>query len=533
MKIGNCGASQVSGLFILHGVRMPFVILALAFFISACGGGGSADSSVTPPLATSSTGTVVILITDAPVDQLSAIKLDVTEATLIGGMGQQQIFSGNKSINLLDLANFDQPIGLGEVEAGSYTKIRLQIENLELVDKKTGESTYPILPANGKIDLLDQGGFAVFPGRTLLAEVDMDASKSIHIVGTGSGKYQFRPVVKVDIMNGGLPDKLARIDGVVAEIFDDPAGKFLLCDVENSQSCIVINLAEGGCVFDAEGLPVSFEQLMVNDRVVAIGRFRHEDDDDGDSDSDVDSDSDSDSDMDSDGDSDGDSDSDADSDSDSDSDTGNAADGDSDSDSDSDRVDMDLELDAIVIEIGGNAMHIKGVVASRPDENGQFQLTVDSDQVVIVELQNGTKILGEDGELGPDAIVVGAEIDIEGVVARAETADDPDPIRAALIIIDEQDEDDSLSGTIIEPLVEALISDNRSFNLATDDGDACVDLTDEPKITLVSQSSEGTVNENGEFSDLELEQSVEVFGHSGVGGCFQANEVVVDLTGQP
>ena len=89
--------------------------------------------------------------------------ISVTEVTLIGSMGHQLVFSGNQIINLLDLANYEQRIAFGEVQAGSYTKIRLRVENVELVDKYSGEITFASLPANGKIDLLDQSGFAVFP----------------------------------------------------------------------------------------------------------------------------------------------------------------------------------------------------------------------------------------------------------------------------------------------------------------------------------------------------------------------------------
>ena len=83
-----------------------------------------------------------------------------------------------------------------------------------------------------------------------------------------------------------------------------------------------------------------------------------------------------------------------------------------------------------------------------------------------------------------------------------------------------------LSGNIIDPLAAVTMS----FGLATDSGDQCVELVEDAVITLVSQSGDGTMNENAEFSDLAVGQSVEVFGHSGIGGCFQADEEVVDLT---
>jgi len=474
----------MSTLFLSRSARMSFLLLATAFLLPACGGGSGAapDTAATPPVATASTGTVVLLLTDAPIDELSAINLDVTEATLIGDTGQQLLFSGNKTINLLDLANFDQPIVFGEVEAGSFTKIRLRIENLELVDKNTGMSTFPSLPANGKIDLLDQNGFAVFPGRTLLAEIDMDANKSIHIVGTGSGKYMVRPVVKVKFMDGGFPEKLARLEGVVAEdMFDPAAGKFLLCHAEDSESCIVVNVGEDTCVFGPDGMPVGIDTLVVGDTVVAIGRFRHEDDDDGDS------------------------------------------------DSDDGRVDMDVELDALVIEIGGNAAQVKGVVLGEPDDNGKFELGVGEDTTMTVQLQDTTKIFGKDGLFDPTALLVDTVIAVEGVVETSDNPDVNDLIWAALIFVDDKDEVESLSGTIApdpDP-------DTESFILITDGGDVCVELLEEAEITLVSQDADGTMSENGDFSDLKAEQSVEVFGHSGVGGCFQADEVVVDLTAQP
>ena len=474
----------MSTLFLSRSARMSFLLLATAFLLPACGGGSGAapHTAATPPVATASTGTVVLLLTDAPIDELSAINLDVTEATLIGDTGQQLLFSGNKTINLLDLANFDQPIVFGEVEAGSFTKIRLRIENLELVDKNTGMSTFPSLPANGKIDLLDQNGFAVFPGRTLLAEIDMDANKSIHIVGTGSGKYMVRPVVKVKFMDGGFPEKLARLEGVVAEdMFDPAAGKFLLCHAEDSESCIVVNVGEDTCVFGPDGMPVGIDTLVVGDTVVAIGRFRHEDDDDGDS------------------------------------------------DSDDGRVDMDVELDALVIEIGGNAAQVKGVVLGEPDDNGKFELGVGEDTTMTVQLQDTTKIFGKDGLFDPTALLVDTVIAVEGVVETSDNPDVNDLIWAALIFVDDKDEVESLSGTIApdpDP-------DTESFILITDGGDVCVELLEEAEITLVSQDADGTMSENGDFSDLKAEQSVEVFGHSGVGGCFQADEVVVDLTAQP
>ena len=503
---------------------MPSLLLAFSLIVSACGGGGGAPAdppAAPPPPPASNVGTVGLLLTDKPSDTMSEINLDVTQAILMGDDGQHTLFDGFKRINLLDLTNFNEPIGFGEVPAGVYTKIRLHIDNLELVLKDSGEKIYPPLPANGKIDLLDSNGFAIFPGRTALIEIDMDANKSIHIVQTGnSSKYQFRPVVKVKIMDGGLPDKLARIEGTVAEIFTDPAGSFRLCSLDSPEMCLVVNSDDTTSLFDMDGVQTSFDELAVDDQVVVIGRYRHESDDDGDSDSDVDSDSDSDSDMDSDGDSDGDSDSDADSDSDSDSDLSDN-DGDSDSDSDFGGMDIDVELDAIVIEIGGTAIQVKGQAVSVPSE-GAFLLLDGEGNQFTVELQDGTKYFGPDGELGPDAVVLGANLEIEGVKPAKAAPEDPDVLRAALVFV-MADDDEQLSGTVKEPRDETA----GSFTLTTDGGDVMIQLADEAVILLVSTaSSEVTV---GSFADLAVDTAIDVFGQMDVGGFFLANEVIITV----
>ena len=160
--------------------RLPILALVVALLVAGCGGSNSQQSE-TPTIET--TGTVALLFTDKPTDEFSAIKLNVVEATLIGGEGQQTLFQGVKSIDLLNLTNYNEPVVFGQVEVGIYTKLRLVIDELELVPNDGGPSIFPALPANGKIDLLEPQGFAVLPGRTLMAEIDMDANKSIKITG--------------------------------------------------------------------------------------------------------------------------------------------------------------------------------------------------------------------------------------------------------------------------------------------------------------------------------------------------------------
>lgn len=438
--------------------RLPILALVVALLVAGCGGGSNSQQSATPKTVT--TGTVALLFTDKPTDEFSAIKLNVVEATLIGGEGQQTLFQGVKSIDLLDLTNYNEPVVFGQVKVGIYTKLRLIIDELELVPNDGGPSIFPALPANGKIDLLEPQGFAVLPGRTLMAEIDMDANKSIKITGAGkSRRYNFRPVVKAHFMDGGLPDKLARLEGIVSEIFASPTGSFRLCSAEMPDNCVTVNTVASTSIFDNEGLATDFATLMVNDPAVAIGRYAVAD---------------------------------------------------------------DITLDALIVEIGGNSEQVSGNVVSDPVDK-QFLLLSDDSGDIVVELQDGTKFFDAVGELGPDSVVLGADLEIEGVrPAKADPAD-PDLIRAALVFVEAED-DEQLSGTIIEPLDAAA----RSFGLTPTEGsDTCVRVDVDADILLVdTAASEVTM---GTIDDLALGQMVDLFGATAEDSCFDANEVIVDV----
>jgi Domain of unknown function (DUF4382) len=438
--------------------RLVALVLASSLLLVSCGGSGGNDSNGQE----ATTGTIALLFTDRPTDDFSAIKLNVIEATLIGGNSPQILFQGSEPIDLLDLTNYSEPIIFGEVDAGVYTKLRLVIDDLELVPNGGGPSQFPALPANGKIDLLDPNGIEVLPGRTLIAEIDMEANKAIHIVGAGnSGRYQFRPVVKASFMDGdlgNLPDKLARLEGTASGV--DAGGSFTLCDIETPDSCVDVATDGDTSIFDDQGAPTGFGTLMNGDEVVVIGSYS---------------------------------------------------------------VSNRILLNAVVLEIGGNAEQVKGNVVSAP-LNEQFLVLRVNDEEIVVELQAGTRFYDEYGELGASAIVIGADVEVEGVQPPKADPADPDLVRAALVFIEAED-DEQASGAIIEPL-DAV---TRSFGLTQTTGDICVRVNDDADILLVDiAASEVTM---ADFGDLAVGQIVDLFGI--MSDCFDANEVIVDVNAGP
>lgn len=391
-------------------LRILFIALA-SLCLAACSGGSSGGSgsdaggSGSPPANGSpdplpQTGTVGLFLTDKPSDDFAEININVTKAVLIGDNGKQNIFQGSKKINLLDLTNYNEPLAFGEVDPGNYSKIRLYIDELQLVPHDRSANIYPKLPANGKIDLLDQGGFEVVAGQTVIVEVDLDADKSIKITETGkSKKYNFRPVVKVDVMTDRMPEKLARFEGTVTELSFQPANRFVACVVGQPDNCADIRTNANTSFFDADGVPTDYSALAINSMVVAIGRYE---------------------------------------------------------------LEPNVLLRAYVVQVGGTAEQISGQVLSKPVD-GRFSLLRNNGSEVLVDIQPTTRFFDANGEVGQGSVVVGRKLEIEGVFPAVANNGQPALFRAALIFV-EGAEANQVSGSIIAPLDASKQSFGLSTN---------------------------------------------------------------------
>ena len=448
---------------ILAAFRTVLAVLVASVFVVSCGGGGSGTSAQPDTsVMPPDTGMVGLWFTDLPSDDYTSILLTVSEASLIGGDDSQEIlFQGEREIDLLDLTNYSEPVVFDEVRVGTYTKVRLMVTDIELVPADGSPAFFlDKLPANGKIDLLQPEGFDVLPGRTLMIEIDVDANKSLKITGAG---------------NSGK----VKFRPVVRVNIYDPGDEHKLARLEGAVSgdpngtdgtfvlCSIV--AVDHCVdITTDTMTSFFDDAglgtdfggLSNGAMVVVIGEYSSD---------------------------------------------------------------PIVLNAILVEIGGNEEQVSGRVVSEP-ENSQFLVLTVDETDVLVELQPETKYYDEDGPIDAAAIMLGTDVEVEGVMPPKADPDDPDMIRAAIVFLEAPD-DELLSGTIAAGTLDPV---DRTFELTVDNNPVCVSVNDDAVILLVDTANSEVLG--GTFDDLADDQVVDVFGEMPEGEiCFLANEVIVDV----
>lgn len=469
-------------------VRLAAIFAFSAMLAVGCGGGDGGD--VAQP-----TGSVALLMTDGPTDKVCAIYLSVTRVELLGGPERVTIFEGDVTFDLRKLEDASQLFVIAEdVPKGHYSKIRFTLRDLELVecdgDGNAINRFHPNLPGNHKLDLNDHGGFFVAQGKTLVVELDWDAGKSILIVSTGSGKYQFRPVVFVNVISDHFPGRLARLSGIIQDL-DLEASSFRLCrshivtlssddgdDHDRDRgSCVGVIIQDDTSVFAPMGTPVSPDQLADGEPATVIGRVRIVD-------------------------------------------------------HDGDRP-LRLLIAAEVIELGprGTYTPLRGLAQATVDDMHQFPLELAPGQgfaegsVIPVELAPdgavpGTKIFSRRGrELGPAAIQAGIRTLVDGIIEL-----DPNLVKAALLILAiNPDSDRRLSGTILD------VSDDGGQIIFSPDGgtgDICVNTDADTDAFLISESNDSASSEMVSINDDLEGLRADIYGDDGIGGCVEADTII-------
>jgi hypothetical protein len=408
----------------------------------------------------------------------------ITSVTLIGEAGQQQIFSGEKEVNLFALRDYVKLFLVkGGVKPGFYSKIRLQVKALVLVKLNPDGTTAKLQDVkvpSGKIDLNPRDTFYIAPGSTVFVSLDWDMEKSLKLTETGSGKWIMRPVIFVHIGTKPLfKQGLVRLSGTVQAVGD--LG-FELCSTPTAaattsaseQYCVNVLVKSDTGVFDSGGVPRTDQTVTVGEELTVLGLLRRTEDDHDDYDDDTEH-----------------------------HDYPSAFSKDDDGDDDNDPKFL---VSAIVVEVGpeGTWDRVRGVLTSAVDGvTKQFSLDPDAGQgyadatVLTAQLYDQSRIfqLAEDGsitEITPGALLVGDSAAMDAVKLDPPGASGQD-LNVAVMLARPTAVTETLAGTImsVSPLGEWIVIDSgvpcvttnnltTRVYLLTDSGVDEINVTDLP-----------------------------------------------------
>ena len=468
--------------------------LGLVFAVVAgCSSGSGISTDATN--TTAGTGSVALLLTDAPSDIFKEINITVIKAELMGDDGRVTVFQGKRTFNLLDLTDARIFAIREGIPSGSYNKIRLTLKDKGIALVDYDNNTYnPKLPGNNKLDLNPRGKFDVIAGATLVIQIDIDANKSIHIVKKGKkDEYNFRPVVFIDIVTDMFKERFVKLHGDIHAI-DKTDQSFKLCNTEipvqtsdelmkpGSRGCVRVETDKTTSIFDINGMPAEFGDLVNGEPATVFGRLlrdtasHHHDDDD-------------------------------------------------EQHHDDDRELYDLVLKAALIELGPESSYQKlnGTATSAVDVNNQFTMDVDPGQglttplILKVQIQDGTILINRKGSPVKIAdIVTGKLVSVRGVLDV-----NNDTLFASLIVVDTD------SSTQLTGIVGANPDNVCGFTLVTTigdvSGDRSVHTDSNTKAFLVIDGSSSPID----VSELKTDQNADVYGdYNSSNGCFDAHTII-------
>jgi hypothetical protein len=186
-----------------HGILVSFSIAAVVTLFLLCGCSGSASVRVE-----NGHGTLAVRLTDAPLDLADVQSVNVTLTGVIvyprEEMGSS--LSDPAGTNLRPIVLLTHPatfdlltltggatalLASGEVPAGDYERIRLEVSDATLI-YKDGTSE-PLKIDSNKVDVPIP--FHVLEGAETGVTLDFDAGASVQVNETGNGKLILRPVV--------------------------------------------------------------------------------------------------------------------------------------------------------------------------------------------------------------------------------------------------------------------------------------------------------------------------------------------------
>lgn len=468
---------------------LPFSILILA--LAGCGGGSSTpapaptDNETGPSEGPVETGSFTLLVTDAETDRFNEIFVTINEAVLIPAgedTEQQTILDDTLTIDLRALTDFSEFLASAEVDAGTYAKLRLLVEDIELNEVDDNGNLIDTRTANvpsGRIDLTPRGAFSIEGGEDEVVLIDFDADNSFKLVETGNGRIIFRPVVFISVLGQSAedgetddPGRFIRLHGQISSP-DPENATFELCgldmmsagnsDAVRPDTCASVTYGEDVPVFSDELLPGMPEDLVENAPLTVFGR--------------------------------------------------------------SNRRDDGLVVNALLFALGESSAltSVKGELTSDfADEGFDFSPNPSEpfESSQSVTLLDGALLFDRDeGEvLDIDALQTGTSATIIGAPGDADNE-----FNVIAVALADDDDDTEVEGTVVD------VSDS-AFTVAADDSgtEQCVVITDATEIQISGGGQGGREVTEGEPADIAVDAKVEAQGVIDDAGCIVADLVVID-----
>lgn len=226
-------------------------------------------------------GSMVLVMHDAPVDDFKEAWVTVTSVTMIsaddeGGSGEI-VLSDAVRMDLLSLDSAALVLAMADIDAGAYSKIRLQVSDPEFVRDDdsvfTGDDVK--LVANGHVDLNTQGDVFIAADDITVVSLDVDLDNSVQINQTGNGRYILRPQIFVD--NSASGEEGIIINNATITTLDVNTGAFMIT-TDNHQSSAdlrIVTTIETDIVA-ANGLPLLLSTISVGSSVDIVGTINME-----------------------------------------------------------------------------------------------------------------------------------------------------------------------------------------------------------------------------------------------------------------
>ena len=197
------------------------------------------EEEITPTTLPAGMGTIEVRVTDAPPKYtVTRIIVEISEDEEEGGVQVHRVDGEGggvwETIDILggrnpfvlypDLLGLEQVLAVGDVDAGKYTQIRMNLESVTVTytyteDGVPQENTVEAIIPSGELKFVRP--FYVEEGGETTITLDFDADKSVAVTGAPD-KVIFKPVVKLSIEPGeGEEEEEEELLGTIAGTVTD------------------------------------------------------------------------------------------------------------------------------------------------------------------------------------------------------------------------------------------------------------------------------------------------------------------------